>query len=691
MKNIKILFVLLALNIASACNSNGKFYDEAAKRIIAMADEALEAGVIIANPIDAVGGENYNLMNWQRDHLAACGTAYRLTSDVRYAQWISDILGGYAEIYPNLDYHPESWRTAEPGKLYWQVLEESSWLFYAASGYLDAKEGISRGRQSQIELGLFRLAANFLMYGTPDNGKNNFVFNRMHNHGTWQAAAVGAIGLAIGERDFVMKSLYGTDLSGEHGGILQQIDTLFSPDGYYMEGTSYQSYALIPFLRYGMLLRREMPDLDYLERNDCILAKSADAMFALSYGNGFFRLNDSSPKTFGSADLAKVLPYLYYINPERKWLLSIISDYGIKVEPDEAGLRVSKDISRGLSEPFIPASSLVSDGAKGEKGATMVLRAGDGGSSAVYMKACGQGSYHGHFDKLTIGYFDNGHEILTEYGSARFNSIGPRNAGHYTALNRGYAMTTVAHNTLVVDQTSNFEGVTPWGLPHSPSVTAFKGDGSDFQYMAAKDSTAYPGTCMERWVALIRTAFLERPFVADILIARSDKPHRYDYPIHYTGELIDLNVPYSRAEQRMEPSGRDFGYQHLWLEAEGAADPQTTRYTWLCGGRFYTLSTATTTDSRVMLMRSGANDKDFFLRSEPVYMIRENGKKDHVFASCLESHGDYNPADEACRSPYPECLKINVLNTSDKINVTYCFKGGNSLTLSISGNKMEIL
>ena len=679
---------VLALSLLAGCGDKG-LYEEAVSKVIALADEAVASNTDVPVPADAVGGLSHDVIARHRQYVAACGTAYRITSDRKYADWVSDLLSGYAAIYPTLPYHPEGWRTAEPGRLCWQVLEDSMWIFYVAGGYMEVRDAVSPQRRDIIETRLLRPAADFLMYGTEDNRKNNFVFNRMHNHGTWQDAAVGAVGLAVGDRDYVMRSLYGTDLTGEHGGLLQQIDCLFSPDGYYMEGVVYQSYALIPFLQYGMMLRERLPELDYLERNDGVLARSAEAMFSLAYAQDFFRLNDAGVKTFRSSDMAFVIPYLYYLDPSRKWLLSIVRDFTGKVMPDEAGRLVSRDLADGKAEPFVPSSRCITDGPDGEKGATMVLRTCGQDAPTVYMKACGQGSYHGHFDKLTIGYFDNGREILTEYGSARFNGIGPRNAGHYTPLNRGYAMTTVAHNTLVADCRSHYEGVTPYGLPHSPKVLAFKGDGSDFQYMAAMDSTAYSDVRMERWIAMVSVPFLESPMIADILIASGASPHRYDYPVHYSGQMIETNVPYVRSTENEHPLGEDYGYQHLWVEAEGDGHPSTTTYTWLCGDRFYSMSTATTTGSTVMHLRTGANDPDFYLRSEPVYMIREDGLCRHVFASCLESHGRYCEADERCVDPSARCAAVEVAESGDELTVRYSFMGGNTVELTIGGGRMS--
>ena len=688
MERCALSVVLLLLPFIPGCREH-TLYDEAVADVIAVADRALASGTAAPFPEDAPGGETYNVIREQGQALAACGTAFRLTSDSKYAEWASDVLCAYAEMYPTLAYHPESWRTAEPGRLCWQVLDESEWAFSAASGYLQLRDAVPEDSRIRIEEGLFKPMAEFLMYGTEDNHKNNFVFNRMHNHGTWLDAAVGTIGLALGEKDYVSRALYGTDLSGEHGGLLQQIDELFSPDGYYLEGAVYQSFALIPFLKFGFLIRQEMPELDYLWKNDRVLARSADAMLGLSYEGAFFRLNDSYAGTFSSKDVVEVLPYLYSLAPEKKWLLSIIRDYACKVGADDAGFRASKDIAAGLAEPYHPVSMKLTDGPEGKKGAIMVLRGQGEDGPAVYMKACGQGSYHGHFDKLTIGYFDNGNEILTEYGAARFNGIGPRNAGHYTPLNRGYAMTTVAHNALVVDGESHFEGVTPYGLPHSPRVISFKGDGGELQYMAAVDSTAYPGVRMERWTALVAVPFLERPFIADILIADSAEPHRYDYPVHYSGQLINVSVPYRRPAG-MKAVGDGSGYQHLWLEGEGDCAEGTTQYTWMTGDRFYTVSTATGADTKLMLLRTGAADPDFYLRSEPVYMLRKENACSHVFASCLESHGHYSEKDEESRNPLPFCSTVTVERNEGAVTVRYGFKDGNSVSLQI-GQDLSII
>ena len=88
------------------------------------------------------------------------------------------------------------------------MLEDSEWAFSAASGYLAIKDAMSAESRTAIEEKLFRPMAEFLMYGTADNTKNNYVFNRMHNHGTWQDAAVGTIKLCSGALDWMAASSF---------------------------------------------------------------------------------------------------------------------------------------------------------------------------------------------------------------------------------------------------------------------------------------------------------------------------------------------------------------------------------------------------------------------------------------------------------------------------------------------------
>jgi hypothetical protein len=70
------------------------------------------------------------------------------------------------------------------------------------------------------------------------------------------------------------------------------------------------------------------------------------------------------------------------------------------------------------------------------------------------MKYGVHGEGHGHFDKLHFIFFDSGREVVPDYGFSRWINIEPKFGGRYLPENDSYAMQTIAHNTVVVDQTS---------------------------------------------------------------------------------------------------------------------------------------------------------------------------------------------------------------------------------------------
>jgi len=127
-------------------------------------------------------------------------------------------------MYPGLGKHPRS-RGDNPGRLFWQNLNESVWLTYAIQGFDAIHDTLPTADRERIVDRLLRPMADFLSEGSPGT------FDRIHNHGTWAVAAVGMTGYALNDPDYVRKALYG--LAGDGGsGFLRQIELLFSPDGY---------------------------------------------------------------------------------------------------------------------------------------------------------------------------------------------------------------------------------------------------------------------------------------------------------------------------------------------------------------------------------------------------------------------------------------------------------------------------
>ena len=85
------------------------------------------------------------------------------------------------------------------------------------------------------------------------------------------------------------------------------------------------------------------------------------------------------------------------------------------------------------------------------------MRSGEEDIELVF-KYTSQGLSHGHYDKLSFSLYEKGEEVLQDYGMVRYVNIGQKGGGNYLPENTTWAKQTIAHNTLVQNATSHFEG-----------------------------------------------------------------------------------------------------------------------------------------------------------------------------------------------------------------------------------------
>jgi len=234
--------------------------------------------------------------------------------------------------------------------------------------------------------------------------------------------------------------------------------------------------------------------------------------------------------------------------------------------------KVAEDIAAGKAEPFDYKTMRLGDGVDGTEGALDLLRASaDPNGLAVVVKNTSQGLGHGHFDKMGILVFDAGHEILRDYAAARFLNVEAKYGGHYLPENNAYAKQTVAHNALVVDETSHFGGDVDIGNANAPTLGEFI-DAGNVKLTSAEIETAYEGI-------------------------RTETPHSYDLPFHYNGHLIDTNFEVQADPFKREPLGANNGYQYLWKVAEAEPVDGFAQITWLLDKKFYSVSSSVPKDS----------------------------------------------------------------------------------------------
>ncbi|MEO0464440.1 MAG: alginate lyase family protein [Pseudomonadota bacterium] len=648
------------------------------ERARAFVDEMMANGLVVPVPKDPGGGYTHEQHKRNYRAIYHAGQLFRITGEAKYRDYARDMLLQYAALYPTLGDHPER-HDQYSGRIFWQVLNDAMWLVHAVQGYRDIRASLSEVERQSIDNDVFRRAAHFLSVESANT------FDRIHNHATWATAGVGMTGYLLDDQDMVERALLGSDKSGT-AGFFRQSELLFSPEGYYNEGPYYQRFALLPFLVFADAIERNEPERAIFEHRDGILLKALRTTVQLSYGGYFFPFNDAiRDKSLKTAELYDGIAIAYAKTGDPS-LLSI-ADFQRRTVLSENGLKVASDLAAGKAESFAFRSILLGDGPGGDEGALAILRSGpQAGHTALIAKNTSQGLGHGHFDKLGWQLYDRGNEIIRDYGAARFLNIEAKEGGRYLPENTTWAKSTIAHNTLVVDQRSHFDGKVKVANAHWPTQLYFA-DNPDLQITSAEIATAYEGVTMRRTLLMPKIAGLEAPLVVDLIDARSDEPHLYDLPLHFNGHIIEFDFTVENHVAERPVLGSANGYQHIWVDAQGTLEDGKGALTWILDGRFYTYRFAANGKTDVVLGESGANDPNFNLRREPLIVLRaqrDNGRAS--FASLLEAHGSYDGAAEqtiASRSRVAD-LSHDRIAAYDILRIT--LKTGERFAIAVSHN-----
>ncbi len=642
-------------DIATMEVSQPSAYDTAMAELASRIENQISEGIPVPFPKDAGGGYTHEQHKQNGKTIYEAGMLYLSTGDEKYRNFARDVLFDYADLYPTLGLHPEE-KNQAPGKLFWQGLNEAVWLVYVIQGYEVFKDDLTQQERSRIEDGVLNPMADFLSVGSPQT------FDRIHNHGTWAAAAVGMTGYVLDQKERVEQALLGLDKSG-NAGFLKQLDMLFSPDGYYAEGPYYQRYALMPFVLFAQAIEKNDPDRRIFEYRDGIVLKAIRSTVQQSYAGRFFPINDAiREKGLNTVELKYALAIAYDLTKDPTLLGAAQLQNG--VVPTSEGKLVADAIQAGKAEPFEFKSLVFRDGPSGEEGGLVVLRSGaDVKDTAVVMKATSQGLGHGHFDKLGLLYFDNLNEITADYGAVRFLNVEPKFGGRYLPENTSWGKQSIAHNTLVVDETSHFGGDWKLGQKHSPQILSFEDIGG-IQIAAAEIDTAYENVNLQRIVGLVPRNDESQPYVIDIVRGIGQKLHQYDLPIHLKGQLIETNFPITHEVENLKPLGAANGYQHLWKKAESPQLDDMHDLSLLVDDRFYTLSFKSDQPLKVLWTELGANDPDNNLRREQAAILRTKADKVN-YVTVYESGGRYDSDEEITVFNGASIKAINIEENSD--------------------------
>lgn len=644
-------------------------------------DEWVGKEVDVPFPVDPAGGYTHDKHKANYMLMFNAGVLYNITRESKYALLVKNMLLKYAVLNPTLKKHPQA-TSAFAGHLFWQSLNDANWMVYTGLAYDLVYNYLSADERKKIEIGAFKPEVDYFTVDLKE------WYDRLHNHSVWACAGVGIIGLATNNQDYIDMALYGSDKKGKVG-FIAQMDNLFAPDGYYTEGPYYVRYAILPYMLFANALDKVNPKMKIFEHRNNILQKALTTCLQQTNTNGsFFPLNDAiKEKDYTSNELVTAIDIARNHYGNDNGFLTVAKKQN-RVTLDKGGLLISDALKSNKIGNYFPYKSIEStDGVLGNEGAISVLRNGANENlSSLIFKYASQGLGHGHFDRLTINLFDKGNEILQDYGSARFIGIEQKYGGRYLLENTQYAAQTIAHNTVVQDEISHFEGDTEIGQKYHADKLFSNIKNTNVQVVSAKEENAYKGTQLKRTLFFL-DSIDGRKYIIDLFTINSNAAHQYDLPFHYNGQVMSTNFKYS-TPKTLETFGKQNGYQYLWKESEAKSTQGIAQFSFLNKDKFYTVSTLTNDSTNIYLTRIGANDPNFNLRPETSIVFRKT-KQSPTFLSVIEMHGYYDTRNEFSYEAYSNVKEIKLIQQDDNVTVFKIILKKGALLFAISNNSTD--
>lgn len=458
--------------------------------------------------------------SWMHSDLAAfardLGLAWRLTDNPAYAAGAVDILRAYAASYADYPLHDvDGELSGSAARVTAQTLDEANWLIPIAWAYdlVADSPALDDAGRAAIEHDLLRAAAATIRRNPA--GTSNWQ--------SWHNAAIAAVGFALDDPTLLAQAL-----RDPANGFEFQLAESVSADGFWYEGSwGYHFYALDALLYTAEMAQRAGDD-----------AYGHPALRGMLEAPVRFAMPDGSLPAFNDSGTSNV-------RSQRRHYEIAWNRYG-----DPLFAAPLSETGRGRDALLWGAETVVAaDLAFGSllfpDAGYAVLRAGAGDDVSYLALDYGpHGGWHGHYDKLGFVLYARGAQL----------AIDPGTQSYAAPTHDTWDKVTVAHNTVVIDETTQAEAT---GTLHRfaalPDVAVAVADAGD----------AYASASLERGLLLCPEYVIDRYRVA----ARDGTAHAIDWVLHVPGEpTTDLPLaPYAGF-----PSSH--GYQHLTDERSTATD-----------------------------------------------------------------------------------------------------------------------
>ncbi|RKY04706.1 heparinase [Candidatus Poribacteria bacterium] len=431
-----------------------------------------------------ISGIHHRLAGAVRD----LGLAYQVTGDRRYAEKAEEILIAYAKRYLSYPLHDVRGRARiGGGRVGPQTLDESTWLIPICQGADLIWETLSEEER--------RLIADKLLLPA---AKEVILPHKMgvHNIQCWKNSAVGLVGFLLGDEELIREAI-----DNPERGYWRQMRDGVRPDGVWWEGAwGYHFYTLSALWSLTEAARNCGIDL-YCEE----LKKMFDAPLNFAMPNLHLPpFNDSDEVDLrGRAPLYE-LAYARYGDPRYVPLIR------------EGGRRSDFALWFGVGE--LPEGKPIEwRSANYPDSGYAILARGEGKDATwLCLKYGPHGGGHGHPDKLNFVLYARGKVVALDPGTARYG----------LPIQREWYRTTLAHNTLTVDETSQ--------KPSEGKSIAFGAEG-DVEYAMADAGPIYEGVKFKRTVILI-----DEDHILLVDQVRCDRERLLDLAYHNRGRWAEL-------------------------------------------------------------------------------------------------------------------------------------------------------
>jgi oligo-alginate lyase len=416
------------------------------------------------------------------------GLIYQVTGDKRYAAHAREILLAYADRYLSYPVHDNQGRPGgRGGHVASQSLTEASWLIDTTQGADLVWDTLSESDRSAIADKMLRPALNEIIipqkYG-------------VHNIQCRENSAIGLVGFLLNDPGLIALAI-----DNPQYGFRAQMERGVLPGGFWLEGsTGYHFFAMDGLWPLMEAARNCGTDLYGPKFKSMFDGPISLAMPNLTLPN----FNDSGISPLEShADIYELAVARYH-DPAYAALISTNRSSRMALLFGSTNLAPGRmhvpSASRNLAGP----------------GYAILERGEYTNATWLGLKYGPHGGGHGHPDKNSFILYARGEVVAPDVGTHAYGS----------PLHVGWDKTTLAHNTLVVDEKSQD--------PAQGKCLAFGSErGVDFSITDA--GPIYPG------VHFVRTAAMLTP---DVIVfidqIEADAPHTFDLAYHQIGTWENL-------------------------------------------------------------------------------------------------------------------------------------------------------